>query len=80
MLTNAEMRPERYLRWNVARGKFRWMLTMWDGGHDVLVCTWTRATRLSPKHRDYVRATRGGLSMRSGAKWVSIDYCKLVAE
>lgn len=79
-MTNAEMRPNRFAKWAEARRTLAWCRSCWERGYNVLVCTATRATRLSPKHAEYLKATKSGLYIRSGSKWVCADYCAFRAE
>lgn len=43
-------------------------------GGIVQVLSYTRATHLDKRHVDYLKATDSGLYMRSGRKWVCINF------
>lgn len=79
MLTNAQMIEGRYLRWAKARAKVAWIVARLNEGREVYICTATRATKLSKKHIEMVRAAKNGAYMQSGRKWVCIDYCQIEA-
>ena len=77
-LTNADMRPDRFARWAAARRKAAWIASCLAAGRVVYVITATRATKIDARHADAIKATKGGLLLRSGRSWVS-DYCRLEA-
>lgn len=78
-MSNAEMIPGRFEKWAVARRRCRWIQGHLAAGRIVLISTYTRSTKLSAKHSDFVQARKSGLYLRSGKNWVCIDGCKLTA-
>ncbi len=64
MLTNAEMKEGRYLRWHQARQRIAWIKEHLAAGRTVQLTTCTKATRYKAKHADYFKATRMTTMMR----------------
>lgn len=75
MLTNNQMVAGRFLRWAAARKKVGAIKRHLAAGRYVYICTMTRATKLTAKHIDMVKATKTGAWMQRGRNWVNIDYC-----
>lgn len=79
LMSNEDMRSGRFLRWHTARRKAAWIAARLAEGLTVYVVTYTKATKLSAKHADSIKATKSGLYMRSGKSWICIDGCALRA-
>ncbi len=76
-MTNDEMNPGRFLRWQQARRTAAMIAAHLASGGEVVVGTHTRATVYSRRHAGLFRATRSGLYVRSGQRWDCIDYCTI---
>jgi len=76
-MTNDEMKPGRFLRWQQARRTAARIAAHLASGGKVVVGTHTRATLYSGRHAELFRATRFGLYVRSGKRWECIDYCAI---
>jgi hypothetical protein len=76
-MTNDQMKPGRFLRWQQARRTAARIASHLNSGGRVVVGTYTRATVYSRRHADSFRATRSGLYVRIGKHWNCIDYCAI---
>ena len=76
-MTNDQMKPGRFLRWQQARRTAARIAAHLTSGRRVLVGTCTRATVYSKRHADMFRATSSGLYVRRGKHWDCIDHCAL---
>jgi hypothetical protein len=76
-MTNEDMKPGRFLRWQQARRTAAKIASHLESGGRVVVGTYTRATVYSRQHATMFRATRSRLYVRSGKRWDCIDYCAL---
>ena len=74
-MTNDQMKPGRFLRWQQARRTAAAIATHLASGGRVVVGTYTRATIYSRGHADMFRATCSGPYVRSGKQWDCVDYC-----
>lgn len=78
-MDNATMKPGRFLRWALARRKLNWIVARVNEGRDVFLTTATRSTRIGKRQLAQVRATKNGLSVQHGSKWLNHDYSKITA-
>jgi hypothetical protein len=76
-MTNDQMKPGRFLRWQQARRTAAKIAAHLASGGQVVVGTYTRATVYSSRHASLFRATNSGLYVRSGRRWDCIDYCAI---
>ena len=76
MLTNAQMTPNRYRNWAIARKKLSKITATLEAGDKIVVSTYTRATRFDKRHIDMFKATKTGLYIQSGNRWENADGCK----
>ncbi len=76
-MTNDQMKPGRFLRWQQARRTASKIAAHLTSGGRVVVGTYTRATVYSRKHAEIFRATSSGLYVRNGKLWDCIDYCAI---
>lgn len=77
-MTNDQMKPGRYLRWQQARRTASKIAGHLASGGRVVVGMYTRATVYSRRHAEVFRATRSGLYVRNGKKhWDCIGYCAI---
>jgi hypothetical protein len=75
-LTNAQMTPDRFARWAKYRRLYRLIMAQLDAGNSVIASTYLKHTKISPKHRDMIKATRTGLMIQSGKQWLDYSLCK----
>ena len=76
MLTNDQMKPNRFAK--LARGRmlYRRMNAAWDAGGFVRVGTATRYTDYRVKHRDMIKLGKSGsLYAQRGRNWDCLDFC-----
>lgn len=79
MLTNQEMVAGRYLRWHKANRMVNFIVTNLLAGRRIQINTMTRATIYKPCHAGMFKATRTGAYVRSGKRWICIDYTAIQA-
>ena len=79
-MENSAMKAGRFLRQHKARQRIKWMEIQWDAGKTVYVSTCTRITKIAPKHRDMVKATKTGVYVQRGRAWDCIDFCNISAQ
>lgn len=80
MLTNADMKPARFLRWHEARQRLAEIHCAFDAGRSIAVASYTRPTWYGPKCRDMFKATRSGLYVRRGQAWNCLNFSKILIE
>jgi hypothetical protein len=78
-MNNEQMKAGRFARWHIARKKIAFIRGHLAAGRTVYIVTMTKATKLSAKHADMVKATKSGAYMQAGKSWVCIDGCKITA-
>ena len=76
-MTNAQMKPGRFLRFHQARRKVAIIKAHLAAGGAVVVATCTKATTYRAKHAETFRATRSGVVVQRGKSWDSIEYCTI---
>lgn len=76
-MTNDQMKANRFARWHIARRKVAFIREQLAAGRTIYICTALRATKLSAKHADMVKATKSGAYLQAGKSWVCIDYCAI---
>ncbi len=74
VLSNDQMKANRYGRWAVARKLIRHIVTNLEAGNDVYLCTYTKATRYQRKHAAMFKANRNGAWVQRGKSWVCINF------
>lgn len=79
MLTNTEMKPNRYLDLHKARRMFRFIVENLDAGNSVSVTTYTRSVNYKPKHRDMFKIAGRNVYVQRGKAWDCINLCKITA-
>ncbi len=79
MITNAEMKPSRYARWASARRKLAWITSQVNAGATVYLSSHTRATKITRKHLPLLKATKSGLLVKCGKKWIDYTYTQITA-
>lgn len=77
MLTNAEMKSDRFVRWANARAKVAKIKAHLGSGGVVIVSTMTRAVEYKTKHSEMFKATRTGVYVARGKSWDCIDYSNI---
>lgn len=76
-MTNDQMKPGRYFRWQQARRTAAKITAHLAAGGKVVVGTYTRATVYGSRHTSLFHATSSGLYVQSGKRWDCIDYCAI---
>ena len=76
-MSNDEMTPGRFLRWAVARKKHAWIVQRVKEGRTVVLSTHLKGTRIGLAQLSQVRASRTGLLVRHGSKWLDYSHAKL---
>lgn len=79
MLTNDQMKANRFARWAKARAKLAKMQKALADGCTITITTYTSQVRLTAKHAELLAATKGGLYLQRGKRWDNIDGCKVQA-
>lgn len=79
MLANDQMKSNRFARWHKARKKVAEIRSHLEMGHEVYICTYTRAVRYTKKHVEMFKATRTGAFVQRGKNWDCIDGCAIKA-
>jgi hypothetical protein len=75
-MSNDEMRPGRFLKLQNGKRMLSAITNHLKSDGTVLVCTYTRATKLSKKHLDMVRMGKSGsVYIQAGKRWDCIDGC-----
>lgn len=77
MLTNSNMKAGRFLRHYKAKQKVAAIVAQLDAGRTVYLCAYTRATKLTAKHRNMLKASKAGTFIQRGKAWDCIDGCKI---
>lgn len=75
MLTNEQMKANRYGRWAAARKLVNRIQSTLNAGGYVVIGTYTKAVQYDSRHADYFKATRNGAYVQRGKTWDCIDYC-----
>jgi hypothetical protein len=76
MLTNDQMRPNRWAKLAKGRKIYRRMHACWDAGGYVRIGTATRYSDYKPAHRDLIELGKSGsLHARRGKRADCIDFC-----
>lgn len=73
MLTNDQMKPNRFARWAKARKRVSFIVSNLQAGKTVQITTYTKATRYTAKHINMFKATKSGAFVQSGKNWLCID-------
>jgi hypothetical protein len=76
-MTNDQMKPGRFLRWQQARRTAAKTTAHLASGGKVVIGTYTRATVYGSRHASLFRATSSGLYLQSGKRWDCIDFCAI---
>lgn len=79
VLTNEQMKPNRFVRWAKARKRIAFIVSNLEAGKTVQLTTYTKATRYTAKHKDMFKATKGGAYVQRGKSWDCIDGVDLRA-
>ena len=73
MITNDQMKPNRFARWANARKRVSFIVSNLNAGKTVQLTTYTKATRYNAKHINMFKATKFGAFVQSGKSWLCID-------
>lgn len=78
-MKNSEMKAGRFAKWAKARRRLAAINAAFDAGRTVQVVTSMRVTNYAPKHRAMFVATRSGLFVQSGKKFLCLDFTTIKA-
>ena len=78
-MSNEEMKAGRFLRWADARRKLAWIVGQISAGRTVLLVSGMSATKLTAKHLEQIKATRSGLYVKHGSKWLCYNFHNITA-
>lgn len=78
-MTNDQMKPNRFLRWQKARKQFAFIMETLKAGKTVQVTTNLKATRYSAKHSDLFVCKKDGLYVRRGKGMDFIGWANIQA-
>lgn len=77
MLTNTEMKANRFATWQKARRKVAAIVSHLEAGHTVMICSYTKVTKCTRKHAGMFKAAKNGAYIQRGKSWDCIDGCKI---
>ena len=76
VLNNSEMKKGRILKIYNGKKRFNTIDQHLKNGGSILICTYTRATKYTPKHREmFMLGKSGSVYVQRGKNWDSIDFC-----
>lgn len=76
MLTNEQMKANRYQKLYNGKKTFNAIINQLQTGGDVFIVTYTRAVKYKPQHINMFRLGKSGsVYVQRGKKWDCIDYC-----
>ena len=79
MLTNDQMKPNRFARWAKARKRIKFILENLESGRTVQISTYLKSVRYTAKHKEMFKATKNGAWVQRGKNWDCIDGCDVRA-
>ena len=79
MLTNDQMKPNRFARWARSRKVFAFIMSNLKAGRTVQITTYTKAIRYTEKHANMFKATKSGVYVQRGKAWDCVDGCNIRA-
>ena len=74
MLTNDQMKPNRFAKWAKARAKVAAIKAHLKADGRVVLGTCTKAWVFTAKHADMFKATKSGAYVQHGKGWDCIDF------
>lgn len=76
MITNQQMRANRYGKWAQARKLVSEIQSTLNDGGIVVIATYTKATQYDSRHVNMFQAREtGAYVQKRNGKWDCIDYC-----
>jgi hypothetical protein len=75
MITNDQMKANRYGRWADARKLVNEIQSVLSEGGYVVMATYLKAWQYDQRHVGMFKATKSGAYVLRGKKWECIDYC-----
>ena len=77
MLTNDQMKPNRFAKLALGRKLYRRMQEAWDSGGFVRVGTATRYSDYYARHREMIKLGKSGsiYAQCRGKHWDCLDFC-----
>ena len=79
-MTNQEMIAGRFLRWARVRKQYAWVVAQAKAGRTVYLTTALRCTKITAKHLEMVKATKTGLMIQHGKKWLDYSHTTITAK
>lgn len=79
MILNSQMKTNRFLKWQNARKKLEFITNNLTQGKTVEIHSQTKRIQCKYKHIELFKATKNGLYMLNGTKYLNIDYNQLTA-
>jgi hypothetical protein len=75
-MNNTDMKAGRYLKRQTGKRMFFGITNHLQAGGSVLICTYTRATKLQAKHIDMITLGKSGsVYIQAGKRRDCIDFC-----
>lgn len=74
-MSNDQMTENRFYRWAKARKLVSDIQRCLSTGGNVVLVTYTKATKYTSKHVAMFKATKSGAYVQHGKNWLCIDYC-----
>lgn len=75
MLTNSQMKANRYLVWHRSRRLTKMIVQALEAGKTVIISTCLSHTKYTRRHAGMFKASKTGALVQSGKRWECIDYC-----
>lgn len=76
MIKNSDMKANRYANWAKWRKLYFAIIAQLDKGNDVISSTAWKHTKITPEHKEFIKATPTGLYIKHGKKWINHSHCK----
>ena len=73
-MDNSKMEANRFDRWAKARHTHRLIVQHLHSGGKVVIATYTRAAVYSKQHAEMFKATKTGLYVQSGKRWLCLNF------
>jgi hypothetical protein len=69
MLSNEQMKPNRFGKWAAARKRAAKIAAAFDAGAEVWTCTMTKRTKYTAKHASMFKAGKDAVYVQRGKSW-----------
>jgi hypothetical protein len=75
-MSNDEMKPGRFLKLQTGKRLYARITGHLQRQGTVLICTYTRATKVTAKHINMIKmGASGSVYIQAGKRWDCIDHC-----